>query len=228
MMRTLVIALVIALLCASLASRAHADGKADARPHVVAADTAYKLGKFDDALAEYSKAYELFPAPPILFNLGQCQMHLQHWERAIFFYEGYLRARPDAGNRAVVEDLLREAHAKLDDEARDREAKRLQDEAMAADKARAAETERLRVETQLRQEEEVRAAAERQRLADQQREIVMRRAEEQRAQQQPIYRKWWFLSLVGSAALVAGGATYYFADTKYVQPSGTLGGLNRQ
>jgi tetratricopeptide (TPR) repeat protein len=218
---------VIALICASLASRAYADGKADARPHVVAADTAYKLGKFDVALAEYSKAYELFPAPPILFNLGQCHMNLKHWDRAIFFYEGYLRARPDASNRALVEDRLREAHAALDVEARDHEAKRLQDEAAAAEKARAAEAARLREEEELRRQEEARAAAEHARLADQERESAMLRARQQ-SEQDPIYRKWWFISLVGSAAIIAGGTTYYFAATKTVEPSGTLGGLDRR
>jgi tetratricopeptide (TPR) repeat protein len=219
-------ALVIALLCTSLASRAHADGKDAARPHVAAADTAYKLGSFEAALAEYSKAYELFPAPAILFNLAQCHMNLKHWDLAIFFYEGYLRARPDAKNRALVEDRLREAHAALDVEAREREAQRVQDEAAAAEQARAAEDERLRAEAALRHEEEVRAAAERQRLADQQLEIVLGR--EQQQHRNAIYRKWWFWSLVGSAAIVAGGTTYYFAATKTVEPSGTLGAVDRR
>jgi tetratricopeptide (TPR) repeat protein len=225
-MRTIInalgIAVVIALGWAALASRAYADGKADARPHVIAADAAYKVGKFDEALAEYSKAYELYPAPPILFNLGQCEMNLKHWDRAIFFYEGYLRARPDAKNRALVEDLLREAHAALDSEARDRDAKRAQDEASAAEQARAAEAERLRVAAQLARAEEARAAAQRERLADEQRALVIRE------QHQPLYRKWWFVSLVGSAAIIAAGTAYYFAATKTVEPTGTLGGLDRQ
>lgn len=215
--------IAITLVCVALASRAYADGKADARPHVVAADAAYKVGDFDEALAEYSKAYELYPAPPILFNLGQCEMNLKHWDRAIFFYEGYLRARPDAKNRALVEDLLREAHGALDTEARDREAKRVEDEAAAAEQARAAEADRLRVAAQVAAAEQVRAAAERQRLADEQRAIAI--ADQHH---QPLYRKWWFVSLVGSAAIIAAGTAYYFAATKTVEPTGTLGGLDRQ
>jgi tetratricopeptide (TPR) repeat protein len=223
-MRTLLLALTIAVASASFASRARADDKADARPHVAAADAAYKVGKFDDALAEYSKAYALYPAPPILFNLGQCEMNLKHWDRAIFFYEGYLRARPDAKNRVLVEDLLRDAHAALDTEAHEREAKRIEDEATAAEKARNAEAARLRVEAQLAQQEEARAAAEHMRLADEQRELVVIRERDHGG----IYRKWWFWSIVGTAAIAAGATTYYFAASKTVEPMGSLGGLNRQ
>ena len=71
----------------------------------------YKLARFEDALQDYSRAYELYPAPALLFNLGQCHRNLKNYERAIFFFEGYLREQPkiDPDQRALTEDLIAES-----------------------------------------------------------------------------------------------------------------------
>lgn len=200
-MRTLLVFL-------ALTAVAYADPKADARARVTAADLAFKLGRFDDALADYAKAYELFPAPPLLFNLAQCHKNLKHWERAVFFFEGYLRERPDAPNRSLVEELIREARAEL---AAEREQERLRIEA---------EERRRDDEARQRALEARRVELEQQRLDEQRR---------QRAEHDKIYRKWWFWSAVGAVALTAGGTAYYFSgDTTTVLPSGSLGGLDRR
>jgi tetratricopeptide (TPR) repeat protein len=218
------------------AAAAVADPKTEAKAHVKVADTAFKLGRFDEALAEYAKAYELFPAPPLLFNLAQCHKNLKHWERAVFFFEGYLRERPEASNRSVVEDLIRESKEELaKEQAADAkqhedevaEARRKADEAAAIERERArvaAEAEQRRRDEESRQRaaEAERARAEQQRIADE------RRRREQR-EHDKLYRKWWFLSAVGGVALAAGGTAYYFSgDTTTVLPSGSLGGLDRR
>src|SRR5215475_11209448 len=51
-----------------------------ARTHVETADREYKLGRFEQALAEYAAAYELYPVPALLFNIGQCHRYLRHFE----------------------------------------------------------------------------------------------------------------------------------------------------
>lgn len=89
----------------------------EAREQVKAADIDYRLGRFVEALAEYTKAYELYPVPPLLFNIGQCHRHLKDHSKAIFFFEGYLRDEPAAKNRPLVEDLIRESKAELDKQA---------------------------------------------------------------------------------------------------------------
>ena len=66
----------------------------------------YNIGHFEQALELYTKAYEALPTPALLFDLGQCHRMLGKPERAIFFFQGYLRAKPDAPNRALVEQLL--------------------------------------------------------------------------------------------------------------------------
>src|SRR5579863_9001645 len=74
--------------------------------------TDYNVGDFDSALKEATQAYKLDPRPGFLYNLGQVHRALHHWERAVFFFRGYLRGKPDAPNRAAVEKLIAEMEAK--------------------------------------------------------------------------------------------------------------------
>jgi len=202
---------------------ASADKKDDARALVASADTHFKLGEFQAALDEYSKAYELYPAPPLLFNLGQCQRNLKNWDRAIFFFEGYLRKRPDAPNRAVVEDLLKEAHGELD-----KQDAANADAAIAAQKRAAEEAEQHRLDAEA-ERHRLDALAEQQRIEAAARAAEDRRLAAARAPDDHIYQKWWFWTAVGSAALVLGGTAYYFSgSTTFVEPTGSLGGLDRR
>ncbi len=207
----------VAIAVALSFGNAHADPKQDAKPHVVAADHQYQLGRFSQALAEYSEAYELYATPPLLFNIAQCHRGLKNWERAIFFFDGYLAARPEAANRKVVEDLIAEAQAELD-KARDAE---------AAARRRADADEKLRqraVQLRLEEDLKLRTEAEHQKLEDSRRFEVVPHADPDR-----LTRKWWFWTVVGSAALVAGGTAYYFSgSTTMVPPTGSLGGLDRR
>lgn len=74
----------------------------------------YNVGHFEQALDLYGRAYEALPTPALLFDIGQCHRMLGHAERAIFFFQGYLRDRPDAPNRALVERLLADLQKELD------------------------------------------------------------------------------------------------------------------
>ncbi len=78
----------------------------DAKKLYRQAELEYKLGRFDDALRLFSKAYETKPIPGFLFNIGQCHFNLKNWERAVFFYQGYLRDLPNAPNRAAADSQL--------------------------------------------------------------------------------------------------------------------------
>ena len=221
-LRTLAGAGVVLVL---LFGHARADNKQDAKPHVAAADKAYQLGRFADALGEYSKAYELFAAPPLLFNIAQCHRNLKNWDRAIFFFEGYLAARPAAQNRKFVEELLQEAQGELD---KQREAIRRRAE---ADEKVRLQAEQLR----LTDEQKLRIEAERQRLDDSRRFAVARHEEDDRGrrdrerQQNGLTHQWWFWTAVGGVALAAGGTAYYLSgSTTMVPPTGSLGGLDRR
>jgi len=86
----------------------------DARRLTKEATVEYNVGRFDQALDLYTKAYERYPKPALLFNLGQCQRQLGNYERAAFFYQGYLRGLPKASNRALVEKLLEESERQIE------------------------------------------------------------------------------------------------------------------
>ncbi|HEY4222616.1 MAG TPA: tetratricopeptide repeat protein [Myxococcota bacterium] len=88
------------------------DADVDARRYYAEGKQAYDLGHFDQALSSFESAYKAKPLPGFLFNLGQCHLELGHYERAEFFYQRYLDAVPSADNRAVVEELIAEAHSK--------------------------------------------------------------------------------------------------------------------
>jgi tetratricopeptide (TPR) repeat protein len=94
-----------------------------AKQHFATARTAYDAGRFEQALAEFQAAYAKKPIPAFLFNVGQCERQLGHYDRAIFFFERYLESSPnlDDDGRGVVTELIVEARAKRDAE-RDRQA----------------------------------------------------------------------------------------------------------
>lgn len=193
------------------------DNKQKAKKHFKIAEQHYKLGRFQEALAEYSKAYELAPLAGFLFNIGQCHRLLGNHERAVFFYKGYLREKPDARNREAVLKLIKDGQKELDLELA--EQKRIEAEQRKAEfqkKERDAERERTR-------EKERMLVLERERLAA----LAETRREEQE-KPPSFYETWWFWTIVGSAVAAAAGGTVYAlrsgGDT--VLPSGNLGTLD--
>jgi len=192
------------------------DNKQEAKKHFKLAEQHYKLGRFKDALKEYSIAYELAPLAGFLFNIGQCHRLLGNHERAVFFYEGYLREKPNAKNRNAVLKLIKESKRELDKELA--EQKRLEEEQRkAALLAKEREAERER-------------AAQKERMLALERERLKALAETRRKEEPKppaFYETWWFWTIVGG--LVAGSAaalslTLYEENT--VLPSGNLGTLD--
>lgn len=86
----------------------------EARALTGQATVEYNVGRFQQALDLYTKAYERYSKPALLFNIGQCHRLLGHYEQALFFYHGYLREQPDAPNRALAEQHIDEAQRALD------------------------------------------------------------------------------------------------------------------
>ena len=222
-------ALALALLLAATGTAAaqpasppqsEAARKAEAKRLAEEATSKYNLGQFQEALDGYSKAYETFPAASLLFNLGQCHRSLGNHERAVFFYEGYLREKPNAPNRDVVEELLVEERTSLTKQ-REEEATRkaAEDEA----KRKAADEEARR-----KAEED----ADRKRAADDERR---RRASligtsggagAGGSHSDPVYKRWWFWTAIGVGVGVLAGSTIYITQRDSVLPAGSLGTLD--
>lgn len=169
------------------------------------ATDSYRLGKFEEALAGYEAAYQLYRAPQFLFNIAQCHFQLQRWDRAVFFFEGYLRELPGASNRSLVEELIEEARQR-----------------------RAAQQEAERQQLQLEQERLELERARARRVEEQARLALAPRPVEI-APARPVYKQWWFWSLVGGAlAGVAVTAAVAGGDPQPVLPAGSLGTWDRR
>ena len=112
-----VICIAVAVsLCVSLPDRgwAQGDAKAQARMHYKKAKTAFEVGKYKIALAEYQSAYRLMPLPGFLFNIGQCYRNMKKPDKAIIAFKRYLKQKPKAANREAVEGLIAELEAEIE------------------------------------------------------------------------------------------------------------------
>ena len=77
----------LALVCAgtvSLPARpARAADTAEANRHFQLGVELYGEGKFEEALVEFERAYEIAPHPLVLYNLAGTNRELSHYEDAI-------------------------------------------------------------------------------------------------------------------------------------------------
>jgi len=92
-----------------------ASPRQEAKAAFVRGETAYNLGKFNDAIAAFEEAYALSRLPEILFNLGQC--YRRQWEtdkrselgrRALHYYEALSREAPTSPVRQDAEQFIAE------------------------------------------------------------------------------------------------------------------------
>jgi tetratricopeptide (TPR) repeat protein len=217
------------ILIGALGASAKADDDADraeAKKLFERAEVHYAVGRFREALEEYSKAYEMTQLPGFLFNIGQCHKELGDDEKALFFYEGYLRAKPNAKNRRMVEDLILEAKRKI---AQLEEEKRRNSELALKLKA-----ERLRILELTRKADEsppkgrepvpqkpIPVATSRSAVP-----ILSKSPKAEKVK--PVYEKWWFWTIIGGAvAAAAGGAIYALSSGgKIEMPSGSIGAVD--
>jgi tetratricopeptide (TPR) repeat protein len=107
-MSSQLVAVFLALLFSTAAyARDEADPrKLDARRHFESGMAHFNLQEYAFAISEFEDAYRLQPDPAFLYNLGQAHRLAGHDERALYFYRTYLRAAPEADNRAEVESRI--------------------------------------------------------------------------------------------------------------------------
>jgi len=105
------LALVLVMLFASVAHAEDPTMRA-AKRHFDRGEKLFALGKFDEALDEYQKAYDAKPIPDLLFNIGQCYRNLDDYDKAIFSFKKYLKETPDAPNKEAVDKLIEELEDK--------------------------------------------------------------------------------------------------------------------
>jgi tetratricopeptide (TPR) repeat protein len=108
----LLAAAVVLTLFTPAAANADSARLREARAHYEQAVANYNLDEYAPALAEFREAYRIKPDPSFLFNIAQCHRKLGQNDAALDFYRKYLRNLPDAPNRADVERMIAELHAK--------------------------------------------------------------------------------------------------------------------
>ncbi|HXU61642.1 MAG TPA: tetratricopeptide repeat protein [Polyangia bacterium] len=76
--------------------------------HVAQGRRLYLLGHYQEAIGEYRRAYELRADPQFLLDTAEAYRQLGATDQALFYYDRYLAAAPNAPNREIVEDRVTE------------------------------------------------------------------------------------------------------------------------
>ncbi len=226
------------LICAALvlapthvAAQSDAD-KAKARGYYVAGKKAFDKGDYATALNEYNQAYTLMPLPGLLFNIGQCYRNLERPQEAINAFNLYLEKSPNAGNRSGVEKLIAELVVVL------REAK----EDLPPDDPKPADP--IPVDTPSDDKDPLVEDADPLTGTtdpdlnpdDTDKDPVVINAAATRTPDKtkpssgtPVYKKWWFWTIIGAVVVGGGAATgVYFATRPGdpAMPNSSLGVLD--
>src|SRR4051812_38808321 len=105
----LVFALQLGWIAPAFAQNAPPPSKeatARAKDKYNAGKRAYRLGDFDLAIKEWSQAYHIVEDPTFLYNIGRAHREKKDYEKAIYFYESFLKDSKDEATRTVVEQQL--------------------------------------------------------------------------------------------------------------------------
>src|SRR5689334_21971491 len=91
-MRTLVSALAafgLFIAAGPIASAQPVDNQAAAEEAYTKGDTAYNLGRYDEAAEWFTKAYESWPQPEFLYNIAQSYRLGGNCKQALHFYKRF-------------------------------------------------------------------------------------------------------------------------------------------
>lgn len=111
----IVIASVLALAAPAAAQEEAGTRDAEARALFEAGVLAFDDERYEDALGHFRRAYELSGRPALLHNVGLAAERAGREADALDAFEAYLRAVPDAANRAEVEARIDELRADVAD-----------------------------------------------------------------------------------------------------------------
>jgi hypothetical protein len=90
------------------------DEEEQAAKHFANGRKLYGEEKYEEAISELLKAYEMRPAPPILLNIARTYEKLKDKKNALRFYKEYLlKARMMDPNRPMVEKVVKELEAEV-------------------------------------------------------------------------------------------------------------------
>lgn len=72
----------------------------------------YRLGRYEEAVAAFRRAYEVKADARLLYDIAECYREVGAVDQALFYYDRYLAGWPDAFDRAEVEEKVAELESK--------------------------------------------------------------------------------------------------------------------
>ncbi len=105
-------AIVALLLLAPLGASAKTPAE-EAKEHYIAANKAFNLADYDEAIREFEAAYRIVEDPAFIYNLAQAHRLAGHLDKAVRFYRNYLRLDPGTSQKAAIEQRIAEMEAAL-------------------------------------------------------------------------------------------------------------------
>jgi hypothetical protein len=102
------IALIHGVTVVGSARAAPSPGEETARAHHEQGRLSVSTGRYEAAIAEYRRAYELKADPSFLFDIAEAYRGLGVPDRAVFFYRRYLSTHANPPNRPEVESQIAE------------------------------------------------------------------------------------------------------------------------
>lgn len=232
-------ALALVVLAPCAAARAAGDAE-EAKRSFERAETAYRLGKYVEAIDAYEAAYRALPEPAFLFNIAQSHRQqylvdkeLTHLQRALALYRTYLREAKDPPNRETVAKLIDELKGILVAVEQEAQRKRPGKLTLSGETAAGAE---VRVDgTTLGPAPLSREVTPGAHFVQVQRagfrpwsktvtvesgvelrvEVSLERAQRESpaaaaTTSKPLYKRWWFWTIIGAAAAAGTGTAIYF------------------
>ena len=201
----LIAGLILALPAIAVAKTSEQKKKAKAKQHAQNAAQLFEAKSYELALVEFKKAYDLFPVPGLLFNMGQCNLFLGDHATAIEQFEKFLSLKPDTPYRKDVERLIAEAQGEIE--------------------------EQRRAEEEEREKELARQRPPPPPPIEPPPAIVEPPPPAPEEESSPVYTSWWFWTIIGGVAVAGGTAIAVVAtrdDSTTVLPMGDLGVLDRR
>lgn len=103
-----ILALVSVVHAQGKAGKPSAEARARAREAYGEGQKLFEAEKYEQAKASFEEAFEAIPNPVVLVSIAECQKRLGEAAEAVATFERYLEMKPDAKDRASVEEKIEE------------------------------------------------------------------------------------------------------------------------
>jgi tetratricopeptide (TPR) repeat protein len=110
------------LLCVAAPAWADRETMTKAKAYFDAGVDAYDQGRYDVALHDFEQAHSLSHSPALYFNMAACEEHLEHFQPASLLLRQYLIEKPEADDKAKVEDRIHGLEARDEEQQRQKAA----------------------------------------------------------------------------------------------------------